>query len=195
MKRILLFVCILIAGTANMLYADHLSSSLQFSAKMTGSQEVPALTLDAQGIGIFTLDETRKTLYINVSLNNLSGPITGMHIHDGVAGQNGSVIFNLVPFLTGNRAKAVLHDIDPAVVTKLINGGFYINVHTALHPNGEIRGQILLETDYRYSAVMTGDSEVPQVVTDGKGLGIFQLNHAKTSVKIKVIFRGLTSDV
>ena len=195
MNRILLFVCILFSGTANMLYADHLSSHLMFSAKMTGSQEVPALTLDAQGLGIFTLDEKRTTLYVNVSLNNLSGPITGIHIHDGVAGQNGSVVFNLVPFLSGNRAKAVLTDIDPEVVTKLINGGYYINVHTALHPNGEIRGQILLETDYRYSAVMTGDFEVPQVVTDGKGLGIFQLNHAKTSVNIKVLFRGLSSDV
>src|SRR6187431_197263 len=195
MNRILLFVCILFSGTANLLYAGDLSSQLLFSAKMTGDQEVPALTLDAQGLGIFTLDEKRTTLYVNVSLNNLSGPITGIHIHDGVAGQNGSVIFNLEPYLNGNRVKAVLKDIAPQIVAKLLDGSFYINVHTALHPNGEIRGQILLETDYRYSAVMTGVEEVPQVTTDGKGIGIFELNHAKTSVKIKVLFTGLTSDV
>ena len=195
MNRILLFVSILFVGMTNLLHAEHLSSHLQFSAKMSGANEVPAVTSDAQGIGIFTLDKAKSTLYINVSLNNLSGPITGMHIHEGVAGANGPVIFNLVPFLSGNRAKGVIRDIAPEVITKLLNGAYYINVHTSLNPGGEIRGQIGLETDYRYTALMGGVNEVPEVTTDGRGLGIFQLNHAKTSVHIKVLFQGLSSDV
>jgi Cu/Zn superoxide dismutase len=195
MNRILFFICILIAGMTNKLHADHLSSHLQFSAKMSGANEVPAVTTDAQGIGIFTLDEKKTTLYVNVSLNNLSGPITGMHIHEGTAGQNGGVVYDLVPFLSGNRAKGVLRDISHDVITKLLNGSYYINVHTSLNPGGEIRGQIGLETDYRYTALMGGVNEVPEVTTDGRGLGIFQLNHSKTSVHIKVLFQGLSSDV
>lgn len=195
MNRILLFVSILFVGMTNMLHADHLSSHLQFSAKMSGANEVPAVLSDAQGIGIFTLDEAKTTLYINVSLNNLSGPITGMHIHEGVAGQNGGVVYNLVPFLNGNRAKGVIRNITPDVITKLLNGSYYINVHTSLNQGGEIRGQIGLETDYRYTALMSGVNEVPEVTTEGRGLGIFQLNQSKTSVHIRVLFQGLTSDV
>jgi len=195
MNRILFFVCILSMSGTNILFADHLSSHLQFSAKMSGSQEVPAVTSDAQGIGIFTLDEKKSTLYINVSLSNLSGAITGMHIHEGQVGENGGVVFNLVPFLNGNRAKGVLRDITPDVITKLLNGSYYINVHTSLNPAGEIRGQIGLETDYRYTAFMGGVNEVPEVTTDGRGLAIFQLNQAKTSVHIKILFQGLTSEV
>ena len=195
MNRILLFICLLCAGGVDILQAGSLSSHLQFSAKMSGGQEVPAVTSDAQGIGIFTLDEKKTSLYFNVSFNNLSGPITGMHIHEGNTGENGPVVYDLVPSLNGNRAKGVIRDITSDVITKLLNGTYYINVHTSLHPAGEIRGQIGLETDYRYTALMGGVNEVPEVATDARGLGIFQLNQAKTSVHIRILFQGLTSAV
>jgi len=175
--------------------AEHLSSHLQFSARMSGSQEVPEVVSDAQGVAVFTLDKNKSTIYFNVSLNNLSGPITGMHIHEAPTGTNGPVIINLVPFLNGNRAKGALKNITPATISKLLNGEYYINVHTEMNPGGEIRGQIHLETDTRYTALMSGANEVPAVTTDGKGLGVFQLDQSQTSVKFKVLFYGLTSDI
>lgn len=195
MNRILVLLIAMMVPMAGILHAEHLSSHLQFTASMSGAQEIPEVVSDAQGVGVFTLDENKTTLYINVSLSNLSGPITGMHIHEAAAGINGPVVFNLTTFLTGNRAKGALKNITPDVITKLLNGGYYINVHTGLNPGGEIRGQIGLETDDRYTAFMAGVHEVPEVVTDGRGFGIFHLNHAKTSVHIKVLFLGLTSDV
>lgn len=195
MNRFLFTLLTLLIPIGGILYAQHLSTHLQFTAAMSGAQEVPEVVSDAQGVGIFTLDEDKNTLYINVSLSNLSGPITGMHIHEAATGTNGPVVFNLATFLSGNRAKGVLKNITPEVITKMLNGAYYINVHTDLNPGGEIRGQIGLETDYRYTAFMGGIHEVPEVVTDGRGLGIFQLNHSKTSVNIKVLFLGLTSDV
>ncbi len=195
MSRILFFLILLMSVAANVMKAEHLSSHLSFTANLMGDQEVPAVSSDAQGVGIFTLDEKMSTLYINVSLNNLSGPITGIHIHEAEAGVNGAVVFNLGSFLSGNRAKGVLKNISKDEVTKLLNGLYYINVHTEANPGGEIRGQIGLETDSRYTALMAGSNEVPEVTTDGKGLGIFHLNHSKTALGIKILFRGLTSDV
>ena len=175
--------------------AQNLSSHLQFSARLSGDQEVPAVTTDAQGVAVFTLDESKRSLYVQVSLSNLSSPITGMHIHEGNVGENGGVVFNLGTFLTGNRAKGIVSGITPDVIARLLNGGYYINVHTEDNPSGEIRGQIGLETDYRYTAFMEGSQEVPEVTTDGYGLGIFHLNHSQTSVNFKVLFQGLTSNV
>jgi Cu/Zn superoxide dismutase len=195
MNRILFYFILLQVFTSNNLQAEHLSSHLQFTARMSGNQEVPIVVSDAQGVGVFTLDDKKSTLYINVSLSNLSGPITGMHIHEAVAGENGPVVFNLGSYLVGNRAKGILKGITPEVITKLLNGRYYINVHTDLNPGGEIRGQIGLETDYRYTAFMLGINEVPEVTTDGRGMGIFHLNHSKTKVDFKVIFNGLSSDV
>ncbi len=195
MNRFYIFLITLLILMGGAMHAQLLSTHLQFTAAMSGAQEVPEVVSDAQGVGVFTLDENKSTLYINVSLSNLSGPITGMHIHEAVAGVNGPVVFNLATFLTGNQAKGVLKNITPDVITRLLNGAYYINVHTGQNPGGEIRGQIGLETDDRYTAFMAGVHEVPEVITDGRGLGIFHLNQAKTSVHIKVLFLGLTSDV
>jgi Cu/Zn superoxide dismutase len=195
MNRLFIFMITLLIPMSGILHAEHLSSHLQFTAALSGAQEVPEVVSDAQGVGVFTLDENKSSLYINVSLSNLSGPITGIHIHEAMSGVNGPVVFNLATMLNGNRAKGVLKDITPEVITKLLSGAYYINVHTELNPAGEIRGQIGLETDDRYTAFMAGVHEVPEVVTDGRGLGIFHLNHAKTSVHIKVLFLGLTSNV
>lgn len=195
MNRIYIFLITLLIPMGGIIHAGHLSTHLQFTATLSGSQEVPEVVSDAQGVGVFTLDEDKTNLYINVSLSHLSGPITGMHIHESGVGSNGPVVFNLTTFLTGNRGKGVLKNITPEVITKLLAGDYYINVHTEMHPGGEIRGQIGLETDHRYTAFMAGVYEVPAVVSDGRGLGIFHLNHAKTKVDIKVQFHGLTSNV
>src|SRR5688572_3465001 len=101
----LLFV---FSGLWGSLIANHLSSNLMFTAKMTGANEVPAVSTDGQGLGIFTFDEKRSTLYVNVSISNLSGPITGIHIHEGEAGVIGGVIYNLTQLLNSNRVKATI---------------------------------------------------------------------------------------
>src|SRR5688572_25179978 len=105
MNRIYHFLIALLIPMGGILHAQQLSSHLQFTATLSGAQEVPEVVSDAQGVGVFTLDEDKTTLYINVSLSNLSGPITGIHIHEAVAGINGPVVFNLAPFLSGNRVK------------------------------------------------------------------------------------------
>src|SRR5687767_11719925 len=118
---------------------------------MTGENEVPAVLTNGQGLGIFTFDEKKSTLYVNVSLSSLSGPITGIHIHEGAAGVNGPVVYNLTPFLQGNRLKGAIPNITRESFAKFISGDYYINAHTEMNPGGEIRGQIALETDQRFT--------------------------------------------
>ena len=193
MSKYLHFFLLLFVLASSPLFAGPLSSNLVFTARMSGDQENPQVASDGQGVAVLTFDQTQTNVYLNVSLSNLSSPITGAHIHEGALGENGPVILDLTPFLSGNRIKGVMRGLPNTVMSKLLTGDYYINVHTENHPAGEIRGQLALETDYRYTAVMNGAAENPAVTTDGIGLGIFQLNQKETNVHFKILFTGLTS--
>ncbi|MBK0403768.1 CHRD domain-containing protein [Adhaeribacter sp. BT258] len=198
MKRIyagilILICCFLpVAG-----FAAHLSPNLLFSAKLDGAQEVPAVTTTATGVGSFMLNGTRDTLYVNVSVAGLSGPITAAHIHEGLPGVAGPVVIDLVPFIKGNLISGYITGaaLTPAVITKHLQGVYYVNVHTAANPSGEIRGQIMLETDHGFIALLNGLQEVPPVATTATGIGTFLLSQDRSKIKVHVIFEGLSGAV
>lgn len=80
---------------------------------------------------------------------DLTGAATAMHIHSGGAGTNGGVVVSLVPFSfpAADPAKGGVifgRLAFPAdKVADLLAGWTYVNVHTALNPSGEIRGQLV----------------------------------------------------
>ncbi|MBC8083690.1 MAG: CHRD domain-containing protein, partial [Hymenobacter sp.] len=175
--------------------ADHLRPHLLLSARLSGDQEVPAVATTAQGVAGFTLNPTRDTLFVQAAFNGLSGPITVAHLHDGLAGANGPVVIDLGPLVRGNRLSGFLTrtDIEPAKLAKLLRGQYYINIHTALNPNGEIRGQVRLESETGFGAILTGDQQNPPVVTPARGYGIFTLSQNQEKLKFRVVFAGLSS--
>ncbi|MBL7951891.1 MAG: CHRD domain-containing protein [Flavobacteriales bacterium] len=179
------------------LSAAHLQPHLLFSAKANAAQQVPTNTSMALGLGSFTLNATRDTLCIHASWTGLSSALTGIHIHDGAAGTNGPVIIDLMDFVQGDQLTTMLTGaaITPAIVAKHVRGELYLNIHTTDNPNGEIRGQILPETDYAYVADLNGMQQVPVVTTDGYGLGTFALAHHRTVLKFNAVFTGLTGPI
>tara|TARA_R110000850_G_scaffold45090_3_gene114171 strand:+ start:767 stop:2614 length:1848 start_codon:yes stop_codon:yes gene_type:complete len=179
------------------LSAAHLSGNLLFTAKMTGDQEVPAVTTNAVGLASFFLNEDMDTLCVNITAINLSGPITGMHVHNGARGVNGPVLTNLTPYIQGNRAVATLTGsaLTPAILKGYLEGTLYLNVHTAANPNGEIRGQIELESDFSYHAALDGAQEVPAVTTNAIGLGTFALSKTSKEMLVEVVVDGLSGPI
>ncbi|WP_165821971.1 CHRD domain-containing protein [Hymenobacter edaphi] len=177
--------------------ADHLRPHLLLGAQLTGDQEVPAVATAARGVASFTLNATRDTLFITGAFNGLSGPVTQAHVHDGARGVAGPVVTNLLPFITANRLRGFLTgaDIDRAKLSKYLRGEYYINVHTAANPAGEIRGQIEVESDAEYAATLSGAQEVPAVTTSGTGLGTFNLSQDQTRLRFKVVVAGLGSAI
>ncbi|MEZ4886523.1 MAG: CHRD domain-containing protein [Chitinophagales bacterium] len=191
----LLLFLVLISLSSTSLHAVHLSGSLQFTARMNGSNEVPAVITDAEGLGVFTLSKDKTALDINVSVSGLTGDITGIHLHKGEAGENGPVIFNLSDFINGKRIKARLTNLTAEEVATFLSGGYYLNVHTDMNPGGEIRAQVLLESDFRYTAMLHGDQEVPAVATDAYGLGVFNLSKSGYKLQIHVVVQGLSGPI
>jgi hypothetical protein len=197
MKKIVsLFAAVAFMATTQV-HARDLSSGLTFASKLNGAQEVPAVTTNAIGVASLFLNSHRDSAFVNITVSKLSGPITGIRIHQGKKGTNGSVLVGLENFVVGNR---IVGKLDNSVVTesfirKLLKDSLYVNVHTAQYPNGEIRGQLHLESDIPYSAWLNGAQESPAVNTPAYGLGSFVLCKDSSKLKINVVVQGLTSAI
>ncbi len=197
MKKItlLLVSAILLANIHNA--SANFTANLLFAAKLTGDQETPPVTTSGYGVATFILNATRDTLCISVTVRDLSSAITAAHIHQGSYGLPGPPIFDLTSFISGNRINATLTgpDINPQVVGALIARQFYINVHTSNNPNGEIRGQIELETDFHFKAFMSGAEIVPPANTPAIGVATFNLQKDYMYLDINAQVTGLSGPI
>jgi hypothetical protein len=112
----------------------------QLSAKLLGSQEVPAGPKAAHGI--VNLDLTAKTGKVcwTFDIAGVAGP-TAAHIHKAAPGKAGPVV---VPF-GATYSKKGCTTASKALVTSIEEhpNSYYVNVHNAKYPNGVIRGQLV----------------------------------------------------
>jgi hypothetical protein len=114
-----------------------------YQASLSGSSEVPPV--DSAGTGQAEVQHNENTNVIRwkVTYSGLSGPVTGAHIHGPAApGQNAGIV---VPF-SGNLMAQPIEgqaQITPEQARQLAAGQWYVNLHTARNPPGEIRGQLL----------------------------------------------------
>lgn len=123
-----------------LLVSINLCAQQPMAIMLKGAAEVPAVETAATGTGQITVlpDQT-----ISGSIKTTGLAPTVAHIHEGVSGQSGPPIITLTRTASDSfvvPANARLTDVQYA---EFKAGGLYVNVHSALHPNGEIRGQML----------------------------------------------------
>ena len=95
----------------------------------------------ATGTADIDYDPASKKLSWKLNYSGLSGPATAAHFHGPAeAGKNAGVAV-AIPNATSSPVdgSATLTDAQAA---DLVAGKYYINVHTAANPGGEIRGQV-----------------------------------------------------
>jgi CHRD domain len=158
---VLVVVALAVAGTTAL--ATGGNGDKRFSAKLTGFQEVPAISTGASGTFKAKLDG--EELSYTLSYSGIEGgTAVAAHIHLGQRGVNGGVS----AFLCGGGDKpacpaiegTVTGVVDPAdvigpagqgiaagefdeLISAMRAGVTYANVHSApMWPGGEIRGQI-----------------------------------------------------
>ena len=105
---------------------------------LTGAEEVPPVSTSAKGDGRFTIGSD-GSVKGSVTTTGVQG--TAAHIHQGAKGENGPVI---VP-LTKNGDTYTASDgakLNEAQMSAYKAGNLYVNVHSAAHKGGEIRGQL-----------------------------------------------------
>jgi hypothetical protein len=111
-----------------------------FLANLNGLQEVPANSSTATGTASLVLSPDEKTATLSLNFTGLSSQQTNAHIHGPAApGITAPPIFQLP---SGQISD---HQIILTVpqVQDLKSGLHYVNVHSSMFPDGEIRGQFL----------------------------------------------------
>jgi hypothetical protein len=165
MRKLLLF-----ASLATLACGDDdnnpAEAATDFSATLSGSEEVPAVPSEATGTATFSISGSQ--IAYTVTTTGLTNPVVS-HIHVAPDGVNGPVRLNLcgtgdpVPacgtgegvLVSGTNGTTVGITFDE-LVTAMRAGETYVNVHTdngTPPPNtgpgdmasGEIRGQIVAE--------------------------------------------------
>lgn len=171
------------------------SSDIIITAKLSGSNEVPAVTTDAVGVATVHFNENYTKATVNATVSNLSSAFTGAHIHTGNPGENGGVLIPLTNDFKDGRLISEIAVVDSILISQLINGNLYLNIHTENNPSGELRGNLKLEAPESFGGFLSGEEEVPAV--DVAGTGVVSIHYtANTNVlEINALVDGLTGDI
>ena len=114
------------------------------AAALNGAQEVPPNDKAGTGQAEVTFNKDTGELKYRITYAGLSGPATGAHIHGPAAATANAPV--VVPFANvGTSPISGEARLNPTQAGDLLAGLYYVNVHTAAHPGGEIRGQLRLK--------------------------------------------------
>jgi hypothetical protein len=106
----------------------------------------PVVDSSGSGTAQLTINPGHDELCFQITVSNLTGPPIAAHIHQGPAGTNGPVVvpFVPVPFTFSNGTAQGCVSVADTLLNQILSDptGFYVNVHTPMHPLGEIRGQL-----------------------------------------------------
>jgi CHRD domain len=113
----------------------------KFKATMDGKSENPPTTSTGTGSADIDYDAATKKLSWKLTYSGLSGPATAAHFHGPAEAGKDAGVAVAIPGATSSPAEgsATLTDAQAA---DLMGGKYYVNVHTAANPKGEIRGQV-----------------------------------------------------
>lgn len=194
MKNFALILSTIALFTCFQAQAITFRENILFSAKLEGTQMVPAVNSAATGLGSFMLNRKRDSISINISLRGISA--TQVAIYHGKEGSNGVLLFDLSGFLDGNIIRTKLNGATViSNLSKWMSNDLYLVVSTADHPNGEIRGQIKMESSTHFMADLKGAEVVPSVPGNAYGLGSFELSMDHDKLKFNIICQNLSGAI
>ena len=116
---------------------------IRLSANLDGVSEVPPVESPATATATVWFDKETGTVAWDVYWSGLSGPPTAAHFHGPASKHNSAdvqVDLGGNGFASPFRGSALL---TAEQADQLLDGKWYVNIHTAAHPDGEIRGQVV----------------------------------------------------
>jgi hypothetical protein len=113
----------------------------KMKAALDAKSETPPNTSAGKGTADIDYDAASKKLSWKLTYSGLTGPVTAAHFHGPAEpGKNAGVAVAIPNASTSPvEGSATLTDAQAA---DLEAGKYYVNIHTAANPGGEIRGQV-----------------------------------------------------
>ena len=115
-----------------------------FNMRPDSSQEVPPNNSPATANVMVTLNRTTGDVSVDGTFEGLTSMVTAAHIHGpATVGMNGPIIVPLA--VTGTTSGTVTGTATMTApnMNDMINGMTYVNIHSQVYPEGEIRAQIV----------------------------------------------------
>lgn len=119
-------------------------------ANLTGSEETPPdLSVTATAVGTFSFTKDGLSYSITTTPAGLDSPFVAGHFHNAPAGVPGPVVRTITSTpvgdttLTGVWTSSDGQPLTPALISELLAGNIYVNFHSAAHPGGAVRAQLV----------------------------------------------------
>jgi len=167
---------------------DDMAPSLTtISISATGTQEIPVNDSVGSATGTLRLDAATGALTGTITTDIT---VSASHFHEGIAGTNGEVVLQLdVNDSTISVPESTILTADQ--IQTLLSGSYYINIHSAEFPGGELRDQIAPAGIEVVQVALSGANEVPPVETAASGTGYVTLDSTTGAMQVVVHTTGL----
>jgi hypothetical protein len=140
MKRSVTLTCIRgLVATAAFFIGGGSALAADLQVNLTGAQETPPVTTSASGTATITV-AADKSISGTIKTKSIDG--TMAHIHVGAPGKSGPPIITLTKDADGVWKVPAGSKLTDEQYASFKAGDLYVNVHSAMHQPGEIRGQI-----------------------------------------------------
>lgn len=134
------------------------AQTLNFTAALSGGNEVPGVVTGAAGTATISLNQATGVVTYRVDVYNMPVGTTASHFHIGAPGVSGPVVVNFTVAtnisndyaITGTASATDLVQRAAQGINSwedflqaLMLGNIYVNVHSTNNAGGEIRGQVV----------------------------------------------------
>ncbi len=113
--------------------------AVDVKVNLTGAEETPPVTTTASGIATISIGAD-KSVSGTIKTTGIDGTVA--HIHVGALGQAGPPIITLTKSADGVWSVPAGSRLTDEQYADFKSGQLYVNVHSAEHKSGEIRGQL-----------------------------------------------------
>ena len=121
---------------------ESLGPPIGFYSFMNAGEHTVVIKSDATGEADFVLDRESLEISWKVTWKDFDSQVTGVHIHaPGRPGEIAALALDLGP-VEGRSSVSGSSPLPSGLLSHLLSGRAYVNVHTHRNPEGEIRGKV-----------------------------------------------------
>ena len=167
--------------------------TMSFKATLNSDKTVPPVTSSGVGTGVVFLNGVGRELIYGLNVTGLTP--TASHFHGASATATGSVIKTITLVndnAVGDWLEGDTQSLTDALISDLLLGNVYMNVHTTANSGGEIRSQMERADGTTFAAFINGGNRTPSVTSTGSGLAVLTLNSAQTQLEYDITISQIT---